>query len=55
MWILFPSKTTLYYTENNQLDNEDMSLDMLCGVVGNVLERCCGAIEAGPFVMVQGE
>jgi hypothetical protein len=35
--------------------DEDMCLDMLCGVVENVLERWCGAVEAGPFAMVEGE
>jgi hypothetical protein len=35
--------------------NEGMSLDMLCGVVENVLERWCGAVEGGPFAMGEGE
>jgi hypothetical protein len=34
--------------------DEDMSLDVLCGVVENVLERWCGAVEAGPFALVEG-
>jgi hypothetical protein len=35
--------------------DEDMYLDMLCGVVENVLERWCGVVEAGQFAMVEDE
>jgi hypothetical protein len=30
-------------------------LDMLCGVVENAVKLWCDAVEAGPFVMVEGE